>query len=206
MNDIRIFLSRKEKKWNNRYFNKGFKKRLVEILGNKHLDFGCGFGYLAFLLAKDFPKSKVYGIDIKKEQIKLGQQKYKLRNLHLKCTGKIAGEFDSISAFFVMHHLEERTEHYMHEFYKHLSPKGKILIFDFRKVSKVKYKRWHDKKTAMGEYNEGFEESYSMHNKWTLQKFCSLMEKHGFRALNAEEAGDYWFFYSGEKTEHESLL
>ena len=190
-----LFL-RIEQKWKTKYLNKGFKKILSKHVSKKHLDFGCGYGALPFLLAKDFPKLKVVGIDIDKDQIKIGKQRYKRKNLQLKCTDKITGKFDSISSFFSIHHLKAKD---LKEFHKHLNPGGKLIIFDFRKVPKSKFKEWYEKKKIIGEYKDSFEKSYKEHSRWSVEEFSNLMQDIGFKTLKAEKAAKYWLWYVGKK-------
>jgi cyclopropane fatty-acyl-phospholipid synthase-like methyltransferase len=201
MQDSLSLLRKKEIRWKSRYFNQDFKRKLKPYISKsrKHLDFGCGYGFLIFLLARDYPTTEFYGVDFDDKSIKLGKKKYHRENLHLICTDKLAGKFDSISAFFLVHHLKKMTDKYLKGFHDHLNRGGKIIIFDFRKVSRLKYKKWYDKKKNTGEYTDDFEKSFEWHCRWSVKQFSSMMEKNGFKTLEAEDVDDFWFFYAGEK-------
>ncbi|MCW1309918.1 MAG: methyltransferase domain-containing protein [Candidatus Nanoarchaeia archaeon] len=190
-----------EKNWNRRYYKWNFRSLLLPYISRskRHLDFGCGFGFLTYILAKEYPRTMFYGIDIDKERIKIGRKRYSRVNLKLRCSNKIIGKFDSMSMCFVIHHLGNMTKQYLKELYKHLNPNGKIIVFDFRKVSKSRYKKWYDKKVKEGEYEDSFEKSYQTHNRWTIKEFSSLMEKIGFKTILTKPIGDLRFLYVGEK-------
>ena len=198
MDKPELILSWKNKKWKKRYNREDFGGRFRKYIGKIHLDFGCGLGTFAYLVAKNNPDKTVCGFDINKDKIKIGKKHYKLKNLYLKATDKITGKSDSISLFFVVHHLKD-IEKYLREFYKHLNPGGKIMIYDFRKVSKPKFIKWYKKKKEIGEYTGSFEKSYREHNKYTPEEFISIAEKIGFETTNCEKAGNYWFVYIGKK-------
>ena len=53
----------------------------------KHLDFGCGFGFITYMMACRYPKTRFVGIDINKEKIRLGRKRYNAHNLELKVSG-----------------------------------------------------------------------------------------------------------------------
>lgn len=200
MFSLKSKLEKKQKKWNNKYFGKhNFKDRLASYIKKTHLDFGCGFGTLPYLLAKDYPNTKITGIDINCDEISLGKHEYKLKNLKLGCTDKITEKFDSISSFHVIHHLKDKSESYLKEFYKHLNPGGIVIIFDFRKVSRKEFEYWYDKKKKIGEYKDDFETSYKEHNRWTVEEFKDMMENISFKTIKSRKAADYWLWYVGKK-------
>jgi cyclopropane fatty-acyl-phospholipid synthase-like methyltransferase len=201
MKELEIKLQKKENKWKTRYFKENFQGKLKPFImkSSTHLDFGCGFGFLAYLLAKDYSKAKIFGIDKNQRSINLANKKYRKSNLKFNCTDKITGKYDSISAFFVIHHLKKNSRKYLREFYNHLNTKGRVIIFDFRKISKAKYRKWYEKKREAGEYKESFEKSYKEHNKWTVKQFSSLMKNVGFKTIKDEPIDEFWFFYVGKK-------
>lgn len=190
----------KERNWKEKYFEKGLKEKLKPVLSksNKHLDFGCGIGTLPYLLAMDYPRLQVYGYDIDMESIHIAQVRYIMPNLIFKCKERLSENFDTMSCFNVIHHLEE-VEKFLEIFYKRLNPNGKIIVKDFRKVSKKRFKEWYDKKIEEGAYKDSFEESYKKHNKWSIKGFQKLAEKIGFKTLKMEKDKEYWFFFVGKK-------
>ena len=148
-----------------------------------------GFGYFAYLIARDF-NAEVVGVDKDEKVLSLGRNKYRLDNL--KFSSSLSGMFDSMSAVYVVHHL--KLEEFK-DVLKHVS--GKVLIYDFRKVSKQKFKRWYDKKILIGEYKDSFSESYKKHCRWNSSEFKELMESFGFKTIECYDAGEHWFFYTG---------
>jgi 2-polyprenyl-3-methyl-5-hydroxy-6-metoxy-1,4-benzoquinol methylase len=191
----------KEKKWKTRYYYEGFREKIKPFIidSKKHLDFGCGFGFLAYFISKDYPKIQVYGFDIDRNCIKIAKQYYKRNNLHFICTSNITQKFDSISVYNVLHHLDEKVEKFLRLFYKKLNLNGKIIIRDFRKVSKDKFKKWYDKKVEEGIYKDSFELAYKEHNRWTSKQFSDLMKKIGFKTIIIENYEEYGLVYIGRK-------
>lgn len=192
---------KKQKKWNNKYFGKhNFKKIFSPYLNKngKHLDFGCGFGNFCYFLAKDYPELEVFGIDKKENQIKYGKENFQLNNIHLSSNPELPEELDSISLITVLHELKDQ-QNQLTLFYEALKENGFILIYDFRRVSEEEFKEWYDKKKVIGEYQNSFEEEYTLHNKWNPKRFSEFMESIGFEEVILKNAGKFWFWYIGKK-------
>jgi len=158
------------------------------------LDFGCGFGTFAEMLAERYPNVQVYGIDLDREKIDVGRQRYKPPNLYLLHSNRIIGKYDSMTAFFSFHEIAD-IKKALNNLYEHLSDNGKILTYDFRKTTKAKYREWYEK----GNLNRDFEEEYLKHNRWTLEEFEQMCEESGFETIKTEPAGDYWLLFIGIK-------
>lgn len=193
-----LFL-KKKKKWKNKFYGKhNFKDLFLPHL-NEHslvLEFGCGFGNLGSLISKE-TGAKVYCVDKEKDFIMYS--KTKLSNENIYFLNKIPDiKFDMIILILVIHELED-IDKYMKKFYNILKNKGKIVIYDFRKVSPKKFFEWFYKKKEIGEYNNSFEEEYKEHNKLAFSKFFFYMEKVGFKKLVYKKSGDFWMTYIGEK-------
>jgi ubiquinone/menaquinone biosynthesis C-methylase UbiE len=171
----------------------------------KHLDFGCGFGCVAYLLACEHPKMKVVGIDIKKPDIMAGRKRYNAPNLKLLVSSKINGKFDSISSFDVLHHLKD-VKYYIDQFCSRLNPHGKVIILEHRKVSRKKFMELYYKprtielsKSKVKTFHlDSFEEEYQQHGKWNVKQFVSMMEKAGFKSLEVKPF-EINLMYIGEK-------
>ena len=188
---------RKEKRW-----NKGFPKHKIYLQkfirkSKNHLDFGCGFGYFAYLLAKNFPQIQVTGIDVSNNAIRLGKKKYKRKNLQLKREHTIKNCYDSITAIDVVHHLTNPSR-YLRHFYEHLNDKGYVLIHDFRKVSRLKFRPCYEAKKAEGRYESSFEVMYKRHCRWTPKQFSAMAKKAGFKQKYLKTR-NYNFIYVGQK-------
>ena len=160
----------------------------------KHLDFGCEFGTFPKILAEKYPDVKVYGIDLDKEKIEIGKRRYRLPNLFVLYSTKIIGLYDSITALFTLHEISD-TNKALDDLYRHLNNDGRIMIYDFRKTSKAKYKEWYEK----GSMSRVFEEEYRKHNRWAVKEFEQMCEKSGFKTIKTEPIGDFWLIYIGKK-------
>jgi ubiquinone/menaquinone biosynthesis C-methylase UbiE len=187
----------RERRWKERYFKLKFREMIKPYLidSKKHLDFGCGFGYFAYLLSRDYPRMKIVGIDTNKQAIKEGRKRYKRKNLRLIATSEIRGKYTSISCCLVLHELPNLKK-YVKEFYKHLEKNGNILVYDFRKASREKFADLYKKRKYK---EESFEEFYKKHCKWSPRQLADMFKKVGFKTLKTKSIGDYWCLYVGKK-------
>ena len=96
---------------------------------------------------------------------------------------------------FVLHHDEINLIHELKKFYKHLNKNGVIIIYDFRKRSRKKFKKWFNQRN----YLNSFEEEYLEHNQWTIKKFRKICESIGFKTIQAKSSGEFSFIYIGKK-------
>jgi SAM-dependent methyltransferase len=96
------------------------------------LDFGCGIGKISAITAKNFPKWKVHGFDVSSKSIEIARKKWGyLENLvFLKALPETA-KFDIITAANVFHHINpEKRSNWVLRLKNHLTPSGKIVIFE----------------------------------------------------------------------------
>jgi len=206
MNIIKTSMLRKER--HNIKSHARFQKILSKYISKskRHLDFGCGFGCTTYLLACEYPEMKVTGMDIRREDINAGRKRYIAPNLKLMVSNKINGKFDTISCFGVLHEIVGDLNYYLKEFHSHLNPHGKVLIFDFRKVSRKKLMKFYYKprleelsKEKIKSFNlKSFDEEYEHHCKWTVKQFVSMFEKVGFKTLEIK-LDEIALEYIGEK-------
>ncbi|MFH1752461.1 MAG: class I SAM-dependent methyltransferase [archaeon] len=96
--DYKDKIIRKENYWKRMFYNRHYYKTIKEFVSNSknHLDYGCGFGMLAFLLAKTQKNTKVKGFDKDLKAINLGKKTYSQKNLELSNVLP-KKEFDSLS-------------------------------------------------------------------------------------------------------------
>lgn len=176
-----------------------YKKLDLNVIskGRKHLDFGCGKGEFAGMLARKYPNLEVTGIDASKESI-AEAIKIHLPNLKFICSKKITGFYDSINVFSVLHELIGRLNEYLKEFYEHLNKNGVIIIFDYQKTSREEYKSLYEMKKHLP-WIKGFDEDYAEHNKWTRKQFQKLIEHIGFKTVKNITIRKYKFLYIGKK-------
>ena len=192
-----------EKRWEWRFkrYEDGLKLKMNILNSKRHLDFGCGFGTFPKILAEKYPDVKVYGIDLDKERIEIGKRRYGLSNLFLLHSTKIIGRYDSITVMLTLHEIPD-IKKALDDLYRHLNDNGRIMIHDFRKTSKAKYRERYEKRKSKYKesyVNRVFEEEYHKHNRWTLKEFKQKCEKSGFKTLKIEPDRDYWLFYIGRK-------
>lgn len=115
------------------------RKQIKELYNRNQnfyiFDAGMGFGQYSYFMAKYFPNSKIYAIDVKEEQVDdceyffnktgLGNRvKFKIDDL---VTMNYENEFDFILSVDVMEHIhEDRTV--FKNFYKALKKGGMLLV------------------------------------------------------------------------------
>lgn len=107
-------------------------KRILKSLNNhsslKILDTGSCTGYNLHLLNK---YGKAYGVDVEKKAVEYCKKRGLKRMTLLKNGMKLPfqnNSFDVITCLDVLEHIEE-DEKYLHELYRVLKPKGKLIIF-----------------------------------------------------------------------------
>jgi cyclopropane-fatty-acyl-phospholipid synthase len=101
--------------------------------GASVLDIGCGYGYLAYSIAKQFPNCRVVGINISRMQLIHACDNYKLRNLtFMHCSFTQIPEyliFDRIVSVGMFEHVGlARYQSFMTIIDAHLNPKGIVLL------------------------------------------------------------------------------
>jgi ubiquinone/menaquinone biosynthesis C-methylase UbiE len=185
-----------ENSWKTRFQLVEGRFRFEENISNgkKHLDFGCGFGAFAKILAEKYPHLQVYGMDSDRERIEMGKRRYRLPNLHLLHTREIVGRYSSCTAFFVLHEIADARKTLI-DLYEHLNDDGRIMVDDFRKTGRAKYREWYEK----GKRARSFEEEYRKHNRWTVKQFERICENAGFKTTKIQQRGDYWLTFIGRR-------
>jgi len=96
------------------------------------LDFGCGIGKIATLLAKEFRRSTIYGYDIAKDCLLEAARKGRhLENIHFFDSIPEKSKFDLVVVANVFHHIipEERVE-MLNKIKNLLKTNGRIIIFE----------------------------------------------------------------------------
>ncbi|HEY4523525.1 MAG TPA: class I SAM-dependent methyltransferase [Candidatus Paceibacterota bacterium] len=104
-----------------------FNDRAYDIL-----DYGCGVGKIAGLLAKEFSKSTVYGWDISKESLRVARDEYReLANIHFVDELPQEQKYNFLVVTMVFHHIHpaERIEA-LEKMKNLLKPGGKIIVFE----------------------------------------------------------------------------
>jgi len=74
------------------------------------LDFGCGIGKLANLMAQAFPQSIIYGYDVSSKSLEIAREKWRhLSNLVFVSQLPDTETYDLITAANVFHHIERKN-------------------------------------------------------------------------------------------------
>ena len=162
--------------------------------GRRHLDFGCGFGTFAKMLAVKHPSVQVYGIDMDGEKIQMGKRRYNLPNLQLMHSEEIIGKYDSVTSLLVLHETANPKQT-LNDLHEHLENDGRIMIHEFRRINKAKYREWFEK----GRPGRDFEEEYRKHNRWSVREFGQMCEDVGFKTVSLRPVAARWLSYIGKK-------
>ncbi|KKQ91426.1 MAG: Methyltransferase type 11 [Candidatus Daviesbacteria bacterium GW2011_GWA2_42_7] len=146
------------------------------------LDAGSGIGIYSFYLAKEFPTSEVFGVDLDKYNIKLSNQIK--RDLKINNTKFIYGDltkksdqnkYDLIVNIDVLEHITDYKK-VLKNFYNLLNRNGYLYIHTPQANQKRIFKsleKWHHEDHA----REGFER----------KKLISDLKKAGFKIVKQEE-------------------
>ena len=96
------------------------------------LDFGCGIGKIAGLLAREFSKSTVYGYDISKECLATAKrQNSGIKNLCFIDNLSNGQKFDLILAAGVFHHIKAKERiTILSQLKEILKSGGRIIVFE----------------------------------------------------------------------------
>lgn len=162
----------------------------------KILDFGCGYGFFTKLLARRYPNKKIVGLEISKNKIKFAKKVNNSKNITYKLSKGIIGKYDVIIATFTIHEIKGAQTKLNH-LEKSLNKNGVLLIYDFRKVSKNKFRKLYNK--DMVHQGADFEEEYEEHNKWTLKEFKEMCEKAEFKTIKIKPSKQFYLVYIGIK-------
>ncbi|MCP3967653.1 MAG: class I SAM-dependent methyltransferase [Lentisphaerae bacterium] len=161
----------------------------------KVLDVGCGAGRpVASLLSKKFD---VLGIDISPEQIKLAQKncpQAEFQVLDMVEADFPLESFDAIVSFYALFHIN-RELHYtvLQKFYNWLENKGKIII------SVVD----GDKP---GYTEDDFFDTKMYWSHYSLPKYYEMLEKIGFKLVQAEALGHGYNRDDMEEESHQLII
>ena len=109
------------------YFKKSAQRR-VDIL-----DYGCGTGRAAAVIAKYFPQSKYVGIDPSEKSITVARKNYPEQSFHVLNGALNLGErtFDIVFAAVVFHHIQRGQQvTTLQQIYQSLKPGGYFVLFE----------------------------------------------------------------------------
>lgn len=196
LSPTRIKLS--EELWDSRFPRLEQDFELPKYLSHKgkHLDYGSGVGYFAKLVAERYPGVTVHGADIKQDFLDSAQERYPLPNLKFMHADDVEGGYDTINANLTLHEILD-AQGKLKELYQKLKRGGKLMIHEFRKTSKKKFREQYDRNTDPEK--RSFEEEYEEHNRWTMRQLEQMCKNAGFKTLKIKKHGDHFMSYIGEK-------
>jgi len=177
------------------------------VVGDTHLDVGCGFGTIPFLIACCWPNTKVIGIEVDKKMISWGKARYgHLPNLKLLKYGidELKIEVGSISCINVLHHADDHINVLEH-IRRLLKRRGRVFIREFVRVKDGEMRRIYE--NTVKEYRKygvrlcgdvaNFDIWYKIHSRWSERELRCLLGKF-FKPLAIRCFG-HDFYFVGEK-------
>lgn len=143
--------------------------------GGKFLDVACGTGEIMYRLAKRYPKSEFYGVDLSPEMIKKAKEKMRERKSLLFQVGNVDAIpfkdaiFDVVLCSEAFHHFEH-SQKALEEMHRVLKKGGMFLLMD------PAYDTFFQRKiiATLGGLVETAKKNYSK------AEFVELLEKAGF--------------------------
>ena len=97
------------------------------------LDVGCGVGSVDYVLARNNPNLRVFGIDITPASIEMARQYHSLPNVNYECRRleDVEGRFDCVLFIDVFHHVPPAfRDSLLQAAARLLQPQGFVLIKD----------------------------------------------------------------------------
>lgn len=115
-----------------RYWKNKIKKNIPD--GDSFLDLACGTGILTRIIAQNFPKASVIGIDITQSYLELAKKKSldfkNISYLHQDAEAlEISKKFDCITASYLPKYCDPTI--LVKRCIEHMKPGGKIIFHDF---------------------------------------------------------------------------
>lgn len=115
------------------FYNIRGKKKFSYLEGASILDAGCGTGGATIALARQFPDSKVTGIDISPQSLEIAKEKSRdISNIEFHSANlldfDLGEKFDVVLSMGVLHHLANPVIG-LKNLKKHLLPGGRIILW-----------------------------------------------------------------------------
>ncbi|MFX0096929.1 MAG: class I SAM-dependent methyltransferase [Candidatus Hodarchaeota archaeon] len=172
------------------------------------VDVGCGPGYLIMRISREIPHLKIVGVDISEEMIRrastnlisLGlSNQVEFRKGDIKRMPFKEGTVDFVVSTFSLHHWS-RPKQSLKEIYRILKPKGRFLLFDFRRDGRRLF-YWFltfASKTGPAKLREGNEPITSFLSSYTISEIEHFLSQAQF-AYWRIRAGLGWMYVWGCK-------
>lgn len=122
------------------------ERRILRKVGSpgRILDMGCGYGQLAYSLARAFPKAEVVGVDADRGRISEAKIRFRAKNLSFTA-GDAAGfksgeKFDAIVMADLFHHVPKRLHPSVTAMARYnLRKNGLLVIADINPSSPLRF-------------------------------------------------------------------
>lgn len=175
------------------FFDFSFKWPLVKELVTRKkkltiLDYGCGTGTFIGELLMINPNLEIFGIDISDYAINVARKKFKNAQFFVQTEEKklpfANDSVDLILAMDVIEHVFD-VKTLLHEFYRILSPGGKIFI------STPYHGTIKNLVISLIGFDTAFNPTYAHIRFFTKKSLTSLLEKNGFNILAYGQYGRF---------------
>lgn len=189
-----------------------FKNELLTSIGNNHLDYGCGNGYLTKEMYKSLiiykgmiDIDKITGYDIDNQTI-IQAKEYNPNNIFFTSSKEELEKkslFSSVTLFFTYHHLNIEAD--LAEISKLIKPSGIITIVDYNLTNIENISSFKKSFNNAAEIEEikkiGEEDAFKMHTKTDLNTCIQDTKNAGFETIRSKflNPDKKYFLWVGQK-------
>jgi hypothetical protein len=155
---------------------------LSPYLGDTHLEYGCGAGWLSFMIA-------LSGVDV----IGYDKKKHPLFPPKINFVSSLEGMYDSISFPFVLH---ETGFSIFEEVKPYLNPGGHVCILDYnlKHVSLDEFMYAFDAEAERNEiFSLGYDNCYNLHTRYGLDDCIKALYDSDYILKEKEIINDKFF-------------
>lgn len=168
----------------------------------RHLDIGCGNGYLTDYLADKVPKASFIGYNPNINAVRAARKKSIAGNSDFTTNKEVFNEeFSSLSLIFTLN--KKRNQNLLKKAYNSASRDSQIVIVDYDMKALPKSKLSQKVQSSNNENPENLEPE-NLSNIYTtnrLEDYVRMAKNIGFKTKEKEKIYDDKFIYVGEKTQ-----
>ncbi len=178
-------------------------KRVMNYIGSRHLEFGCGKGNWAYQLGLLNKDKKIIGYDICENYIYTARHLRSRENVvfthSMDVLAKSMSPFHSASLMFVYHEAENGVIESIHDL---LLPEGILVVMDYN-IKGISREKFADVFTTDSEKKElkryGAEQAFNIHTAKNLEDCMQEGELAGFKTIEHEILWNKYFKWVGQK-------